>query len=174
MHVPYPGLSRSSRCHRSHPVVFQTLYTYLNNFRAYKALIAAQYSGTDVKVDPAFEFGVTNKQEDFLKKFPQGKVRYLDKPRMTPVGNPVGICSPQLFPLPLHLKVHRRHLCGLWIYGKYNNMLYIFPGTGIWVQQERISDWEQCHRLFWLVRVRCHKTLGFFQTLYLFIWIIEL
>ncbi|XP_060834453.1 elongation factor 1-gamma [Rhopalosiphum padi] len=51
-----------------------TLYTYLNNFRAYKVLIAAQYSGADVKVDPAFEFGVTNKQEDFLKKFPQGKV----------------------------------------------------------------------------------------------------
>ncbi|VVC34386.1 Thioredoxin-like fold,Glutathione S-transferase, N-terminal,Glutathione S-transferase, C- [Cinara cedri] len=51
-----------------------TLYTYLNNFRAYKALIAAQYSGADVKVDPAFEFGVTNKQESFLKKFPQGKV----------------------------------------------------------------------------------------------------
>jgi len=51
-----------------------TLYTYLNNFRAYKALIAAQYSGADVKVDPAFEFGVTNKQESFLKKFPLGKV----------------------------------------------------------------------------------------------------
>jgi elongation factor 1-gamma len=51
-----------------------TLYTYSNNFRAYKALIAAQYSGADVKVDPAFEFGVTNKEESFLKKFPQGKV----------------------------------------------------------------------------------------------------
>jgi len=54
--------------------VFQTLYTYPNNFRAYKALIAAQYSGADVKVDSAFEFGVTNKEESFLKKFPQGKV----------------------------------------------------------------------------------------------------
>ncbi|XP_050425465.1 elongation factor 1-gamma [Adelges cooleyi] len=51
-----------------------TLYTYQNNFRAYKALIAAQYSGADVKVDSSFEFGVTNKQEDFLKKFPLGKV----------------------------------------------------------------------------------------------------
>ncbi|KAF0756065.1 elongation factor 1-gamma [Aphis craccivora] len=51
-----------------------TLYTYSNNFRAYKVLIAAKYSGSDVKVDPAFQFGVTNKQENFLKKFPQGKV----------------------------------------------------------------------------------------------------
>ncbi|XP_050538354.1 elongation factor 1-gamma [Daktulosphaira vitifoliae] len=51
-----------------------TLYTYQNNFRAYKALIAAQYSGADLKVDSSFEFGVTNKQNDFLKKFPLGKV----------------------------------------------------------------------------------------------------
>ncbi|NP_001036852.1 elongation factor 1-gamma [Bombyx mandarina] len=50
------------------------LYTYPENFRAYKALIAAQYSGTDVKVAPNFVFGETNKSEDFLKKFPAGKV----------------------------------------------------------------------------------------------------
>lgn len=53
---------------------FQVLYTYPENFRAYKALIAAQYSGTDVKVAPNFVFGETNKSEDFLKKFPAGKV----------------------------------------------------------------------------------------------------
>ncbi|KAJ0175908.1 hypothetical protein K1T71_008082 [Dendrolimus kikuchii] len=50
------------------------LYTYPENFRAYKALIAAQYSGADVKVAPNFVFGETNKSEDFLKKFPAGKV----------------------------------------------------------------------------------------------------
>ncbi|XP_053608222.1 elongation factor 1-gamma [Plodia interpunctella] len=50
------------------------LYTYPENFRAYKALIAAQYSGADVKVAPNFVFGETNKSEDFLKKFPTGKV----------------------------------------------------------------------------------------------------
>lgn len=52
----------------------QTLYTYPENFRAYKALIAAQYSGGNVKVDPGFVFGETNKSDAFLKKFPLGKV----------------------------------------------------------------------------------------------------
>lgn len=51
------------------------LYTYPENFRAFKALIAAQFSGANVKVAPNFEFGVTNKSEAFLKKFPLGKVR---------------------------------------------------------------------------------------------------
>ncbi|XP_049874891.1 elongation factor 1-gamma [Pectinophora gossypiella] len=50
------------------------LYTYPENFRAYKALIAAQYSGTDLKVAPNFVFGETNKSDEFLKKFPAGKV----------------------------------------------------------------------------------------------------
>ncbi|CAB3223312.1 unnamed protein product [Arctia plantaginis] len=50
------------------------LYTYPENFRAYKALIAAQYSGADVKIAPNFVFGETNKSEGFLKKFPAGKV----------------------------------------------------------------------------------------------------
>lgn len=53
---------------------FQTLYTYPQNFRAYKALIAARYSGADVKVDSSFKFGETNKSADFLAKFPLGKV----------------------------------------------------------------------------------------------------
>jgi len=51
-----------------------TLYTYPENFRAYKGLIAAKYSGANVTVDPNFVFGETNKNEDFLKKFPLGKV----------------------------------------------------------------------------------------------------
>lgn len=53
---------------------FQTLYTYPENFRAYKALIAAQYAGSNVKVEQNFVFGETNKQDGFLKKFPTGKV----------------------------------------------------------------------------------------------------
>jgi elongation factor 1-gamma len=52
----------------------QTLYTYPENFRAYKVLIAAQYAGGNVKVAPGFVFGETNKSEAFLKKFPLGKV----------------------------------------------------------------------------------------------------
>jgi len=55
-------------------MVSGTLYTYPGNYRAQKALIAAAYSGADVKVDPNFEFGKTNITDDFLKKFPLGKV----------------------------------------------------------------------------------------------------
>nr|CAD7590674.1 unnamed protein product [Timema genevievae] len=51
-----------------------TLYTYPENFRAFKILIAAQYAGTNVKVSPDFVFGETNKTKDFLNKFPLGKV----------------------------------------------------------------------------------------------------
>jgi len=54
------------------------LYTYPENFRAYKALIAAQFSGANVKVAPNFVFGETNKSEAFLKKFPLGKVPALE------------------------------------------------------------------------------------------------
>jgi elongation factor 1-gamma len=54
-----------------------TLYTYPSNFRAYKALVAAQYSGAQVKTvsqPPEFIFGETNKTDAFVKKFPFGKV----------------------------------------------------------------------------------------------------
>eukprot|EP00745_Piridium_sociabile_P004095 TRINITY_DN1241_c0_g2_i1.p1 TRINITY_DN1241_c0_g2~~TRINITY_DN1241_c0_g2_i1.p1 ORF type:complete len:442 (+),score=134.12 TRINITY_DN1241_c0_g2_i1:44-1369(+) len=51
-----------------------TLYTYPKNFRAFKALVAARYSGADVKVDNAFKFGETNHSASFLEKFPLGKV----------------------------------------------------------------------------------------------------
>ncbi|CAI5784051.1 elongation factor 1-gamma [Podarcis lilfordi] len=54
-----------------------TLYTYPENWQAFKALIAAQYSGAKIKVlstPPQFHFGQTNKTLEFLKKFPAGKV----------------------------------------------------------------------------------------------------
>lgn len=53
---------------------YNVLYTYPENFRAYKALIAAKYSGADVRVASDFVFGETNKSEAFLEKFPAGKV----------------------------------------------------------------------------------------------------
>ena len=56
----------------------QTLYTYPESFRAAKVLIAAQYSGASVRVvsePPEFILGETNKTEEFLSKFPLGKVR---------------------------------------------------------------------------------------------------
>lgn len=55
----------------------QTLYTYPRGSRALKTMVAAQYVGADVKVaqnPPEFEFGVTNRQADFLARFPFGKV----------------------------------------------------------------------------------------------------
>jgi len=58
--------------------ILQTLYTFPENFRAYKALIAAQYSGAKIKVasePPQFTFGETNKTDEYLKKFPLGRVR---------------------------------------------------------------------------------------------------
>jgi elongation factor 1-gamma len=54
-----------------------TIYTFRDNFRANKALIAAQYSGAQVKVvsdAPDFVIGETNKSKAFLDKFPLGKV----------------------------------------------------------------------------------------------------
>jgi len=54
-----------------------TLYTYPENFRAYKALIAVEYSGAEIEVvsqSPDFVLGVTNKTDEFLSKFPLGKV----------------------------------------------------------------------------------------------------
>jgi len=50
------------------------LYTYPDNFRAQKALIAAKYSGAQVTVATDFVFGETNKTPEFLSKFPLGKV----------------------------------------------------------------------------------------------------
>uniref|UniRef100_A0A665XFA0 Elongation factor 1-gamma n=1 Tax=Echeneis naucrates TaxID=173247 RepID=A0A665XFA0_ECHNA len=54
-----------------------TLYTYPENWRAFKAQIAAQYSGARLKVasnPPAFTFGQTNRTPAFLNNFPLGKV----------------------------------------------------------------------------------------------------
>jgi elongation factor 1-gamma len=50
------------------------LYTYPDNFRAQKALVAAKYSGAELTVPADFVFGETNKTPEFLKKFPLGKV----------------------------------------------------------------------------------------------------
>lgn len=57
----------------------QTLYTYPESFRAAKALIAAQYSETSIKVvsePPQFILGTTNTTPEFLAKFPLGKVSF--------------------------------------------------------------------------------------------------
>lgn len=51
-----------------------TLYTYPENFRAFKVLIAAHYSGAQVGVADNFQLGKTNAEPSFLEKFPLGKV----------------------------------------------------------------------------------------------------
>ncbi|AYV75266.1 MAG: putative elongation factor 1-gamma-A-like [Terrestrivirus sp.] len=50
-----------------------TLYTYPGNPRAFKAQIVAELNGLELNV-PEFIFGVTNRTEDFMSKFPFGKV----------------------------------------------------------------------------------------------------
>jgi elongation factor 1-gamma len=51
-----------------------TLYTFPQNPRAQRILIAAQYSGLAVKVAENFKLGETDKSPAFLAKFPLGKI----------------------------------------------------------------------------------------------------
>ena len=50
-----------------------TLYTFPTNFRAFKALIAAQYADLTIDV-PKFTMGVDNTTAEFQKMSPMGKV----------------------------------------------------------------------------------------------------
>ena len=52
----------------------QRMHVNENNKNGFKALIAAEYVGVEVDVIGGFEFGVTNKTEEFLKLNPFGKV----------------------------------------------------------------------------------------------------
>ena len=54
------------------------LYTYPSDFRAFKALIAAQYAGVSVEVPQPFTMGVDDKSPEFLAKSPTGKVPLLE------------------------------------------------------------------------------------------------
>ncbi len=56
--------------------IFQTLYTYPGNVRAYKAQIAAQYSGAQLTIvgEDQFKMNETNRSPEYLDKFPTGKV----------------------------------------------------------------------------------------------------
>jgi len=55
------------------------IWTYPNNPRAYKGIIAAKYNGVDVAEVPV-EMGKTNKTPEFLKLNPLGKVPTLETP----------------------------------------------------------------------------------------------
>jgi len=58
------------------------IYSYPNNPRVWKSLIAAEYVGIQIEYPP-FNIGVDNKSKEFLAKFPVGKVPVLE----TPEGN---------------------------------------------------------------------------------------
>jgi elongation factor 1-gamma len=51
-----------------------TIYSYANNPRVAKSLIAAQYNGVKVNVKTDIEMGKFNKTPEYLAKFPLGKV----------------------------------------------------------------------------------------------------
>lgn len=54
----------------------QILHAGKTNKNAYKALIAAEYTGVQVELAPNFEMGVSNKTPEFLKMNPIGKVYF--------------------------------------------------------------------------------------------------
>jgi elongation factor 1-gamma len=56
------------------------LHATKTNKNAYKTLIAAEYSGVNVKLVENFEMGVSNKTPEFLKMNPVGKVPVLQTP----------------------------------------------------------------------------------------------
>ncbi|XP_062176710.1 elongation factor 1-gamma [Alnus glutinosa] len=56
------------------------LHAGKTNKNAYKALIAAEYTGVQVELAPNFEMGVSNKTPEFLKMNPIGKVPVLETP----------------------------------------------------------------------------------------------
>ncbi|KAG2606715.1 hypothetical protein PVAP13_4NG212073 [Panicum virgatum] len=56
------------------------LHSGPGNKNAFKALIAAEYSGVKIELTKNFEMGVTNKTPEFLKMNPLGKVPVLETP----------------------------------------------------------------------------------------------
>ncbi|CAN6163654.1 unnamed protein product [Urochloa humidicola] len=56
------------------------LHSFPGNKNAFKALIAAEYSGVKVELAKNFEMGVSNKTPEFLKMNPLGKVPVLETP----------------------------------------------------------------------------------------------
>ncbi|KAG0481849.1 hypothetical protein HPP92_009933 [Vanilla planifolia] len=56
------------------------LHSSLPNKNAFKALIAAEYSGVKIEVVKGFQFGVSNKEPNFIKMNPIGKIPVLETP----------------------------------------------------------------------------------------------
>jgi len=58
------------------------IYSYPNNPRVWKSLIAAEYVGIQIETPP-FNIGTDNKSKEFLAKFPVGKIPALETPEGT-------------------------------------------------------------------------------------------
>ena len=54
------------------------LYTYPNNVKAIKILIASEYSGVPIEIPEDFVYGKSNQTSEFLAKFPSGRVPALE------------------------------------------------------------------------------------------------
>ena len=52
----------------------QTIYSYPQNPRVFKALVVAKYNGLEVKVDDKFVMGTTNKTDAWIAKFGASQV----------------------------------------------------------------------------------------------------
>ncbi|KAJ5114265.1 hypothetical protein NUU61_000024 [Penicillium alfredii] len=53
---------------------FGTIYSYMPNPRVMKAQAVANINGLELAIHPSFTMGKTNRTEEFLSKFPLGKV----------------------------------------------------------------------------------------------------
>jgi len=54
--------------------LLQTIYSYPQNPRVFKAVVAAAYNGLEVKVDDNFVMGTTNKTPEWMAKFGASQV----------------------------------------------------------------------------------------------------
>ncbi|XP_010766151.1 elongation factor 1-gamma-like [Notothenia coriiceps] len=117
-----------------------TLYTYPENWRAFKAQIAAQYSGARLKVasnSPAFTFGQTNRTLAFLNNFPLGKVRVsttgmfqrLDKLRKNAFGSVL-----------LFGTKNNSTISGVWV---FRGQELVFPLSPDWQIDYESYDWRK-------------------------------
>ncbi|RSL78220.1 hypothetical protein CEP51_008398 [Fusarium floridanum] len=73
-------------------MVFAKIYTYPGNYRVQRAKVAAELNGLEVVEAEGFKMGVTNKEPEFLAKFPQGKVPTLETPDGFCLAENIAIC----------------------------------------------------------------------------------
>ncbi|KAI8674651.1 hypothetical protein NCS57_00363800 [Fusarium keratoplasticum] len=73
-------------------MVFAKIYTYPGNYRVQRVKVAAELNGLEVVDAEGFKMGVTNREPEFLAKFPQGKVPALETPDGFCLAENIAIC----------------------------------------------------------------------------------